>query len=366
MDPIPLLHVLLAATSSHPSLVEGAPGEAAAAEVCRAAMQRSGLDVVVQPVRGDRSNVIGVLEGRAAGPSVMFCGHLDTVGVTGMVDPFVPRVEQGRLYGRGAQDMKGGVAAMIAAASVLAKDWSRGRFIVAGVVDEEHEASAPKRSCASGVLTPPSSPSRPICRWPSRTRASRGLTSRRAAAPRSSRPAEGRDAILRMGRVLQALERLDRDVQARPPAALVGTASLHASIIAGGLELSSYPDRCRLQMERRAVSGETAETVTREVDDLLAAPWRPRIGIRCVRAPGDLSPRVSARPVAPARRNRSSGALGGGPPERALGHVVLDRCRHPWRGRDSDRAVWSRRRRPAQPDRVRERRGRLRVPGCAG
>src|SRR5712691_8304527 len=104
MDPLPLLCDLIAANSVNPSLVSGAPGEAAAAEVCRAAMARLGLDVIVQPVQTDRPNVIGVLDGRLAGPSVMLCGHLDTVGVEGMTDPFVPRVENGRLYGRGAQD----------------------------------------------------------------------------------------------------------------------------------------------------------------------------------------------------------------------------------------------------------------------
>src|SRR4029453_16414634 len=85
-------------------------------------------------------NVVGVLDGRESGPSVMLCGHLDTVGVEGMPDPFVPRLENGRLYGRGAQDMKGGIAAMIAAAGVLAPSWTRGRLVVATVVDEEHES----------------------------------------------------------------------------------------------------------------------------------------------------------------------------------------------------------------------------------
>ena len=93
MDPLPLRD-LVAANSVNPSLVPGAPGEAEAAEVARAAMAGAGLDVVLQEAAPGRPNVIGVLEGRAPGPSVMFCGHLDTVGVEGMTDPFVPRVEQ--------------------------------------------------------------------------------------------------------------------------------------------------------------------------------------------------------------------------------------------------------------------------------
>ena len=85
----------------------------------------------------------------------------------------------------------------------------------------------------------------------------------RGRAAHGSRPREGRDAILRMGRVLHELEALDRRLQAAPPHPLMGTASLHASIIDGGRELSSYPDRCALKLERRTVSGETDARVTR-------------------------------------------------------------------------------------------------------
>src|ERR1051326_9159546 len=103
MDPLPVLRDLVAANSVNPSLVPGAAGEAQAAEVARAAMTRAGMDVTMQVVRPGRPNVIGVLEGREPGPAVMLCGHIDTVGIEGMVDPFVPRIEKGRLYGRGAQ-----------------------------------------------------------------------------------------------------------------------------------------------------------------------------------------------------------------------------------------------------------------------
>src|SRR5262249_23813074 len=83
--------------------------------------------------------------------------------------------------------------------------------------------------------------------------------------------AEGRDAILRLGRVLARLEALDRELQARPPHPLVGTGSLHASFIEGGRELSSYPDRATLQMERRTLPGEAETTAVEEVRAILAA-----------------------------------------------------------------------------------------------
>ena len=120
-----------------------------------------GLDVEMQEVAPGRPNVVGVLEGRAPGPSLMFCGHLDTVGTEGMVDPFNPVVRDGRLYGRGAQDMKGGVAAMIDAARIIAAEGlAAGRLIVAAVIDEEYEslgadALVTRWSADAAVVTEP-------------------------------------------------------------------------------------------------------------------------------------------------------------------------------------------------------------------
>src|SRR5262249_44398073 len=83
------------------------------------------------------------------------------------------------------------------------------------------------------------------------------------------RPRDGRDAILRMGRVLARLERLDRDLQAKAPHPILGTASPHAPIIDGGRELSSYPDACRLQLERRTIPGEGDAPIDAEVSRIL-------------------------------------------------------------------------------------------------
>src|SRR5262249_25555379 len=118
MDPaLRLLRDLVAINSVNPTLVPGAPGEREIADVIAHELQRSGLDVSVEQVADGRPNVVGVREGRAKGPTLMFCGHTDTVGVAGMDEPFTPRERGGRLYGRGAQDMKGGVAAMMSAAA---------------------------------------------------------------------------------------------------------------------------------------------------------------------------------------------------------------------------------------------------------
>jgi len=266
MDPLPLLRDLVAVNSINPSLVPGAPGEGAVAEVVADGLRRAGLEVARQEAAPGRPNVIGVLDGRDPGPAVMLCGHLDTVGVDGMTDPFVPRIEGDRLYARGAQDMKGGVASMIAAAGALANGWTRGRLIVAAVVDEEHmslgaEALVREWRADAAIVTEPTDLALAV--------GHKGFAwievVTRGRAAHGSRPAEGRDAIVRMGRVLAALEALDRDLQSRPEAAFQGTGSLHASSITGGRELSVYPDLCSMILERRTVSGEDQGTVEREI-----------------------------------------------------------------------------------------------------
>src|SRR4030095_8032892 len=122
MDPaMRLIRDLVAINSVNPTLVPGAPGEREVANAIAAEMRRIGLDVTIEEVAPGRPNVVGVLEGKSRGRSLMFCGHTDTVGVTGMSDPFTPVERDGRLYGRGSQDMKGGVAAMIDAARVVSE-----------------------------------------------------------------------------------------------------------------------------------------------------------------------------------------------------------------------------------------------------
>ena len=92
----------------------------------------------------------------------------------------------------------------------------------------------------------------------------------RGRAAHGSRPLDGRDAILRMGRVLSRLERLDQDLQSRRPHPIMATGSLHGSLIGGGRELSSYPDRCTLQMERRTIAGEPDTLPLEEVLAILS------------------------------------------------------------------------------------------------
>ena len=271
-DPcIHLLQQLVAIDSVNPSLVEGAAAETRIAEAIAAHMQRIGLEVHLQEVAPGRPNVIGVLDSGIAGPSLMLCGHTDTVGVEGMASPFTPSIRDGRLYGRGAQDMKGGVAAMIDAARVVRESGlSRGRLIIAAVVDEEFASIGADElvkawRADAAVVTEPTDLQIGVGHkgfvWVEIETAGR--------AAHGSRPKDGRDAILRMGRVLSRLESLDRTLQARPAHPVMATPSLHASIIEGGREWSVYPDRCVLQLERRTVAGESHAAVESEIRDIL-------------------------------------------------------------------------------------------------
>jgi acetylornithine deacetylase len=272
-DPtINLLQKLIAIDSVNPSLVSGAAGEKEIANCIAKEFEASGMDVEIQPVSGDRANVIGLIEGAEKGRSLMLCGHMDTVGVAGMQEPFHPVQKDGRIYGRGSQDMKGGLAAMMAAAVHLAKTGglAAGQLMVAAVVDEEYasigaEALVTKWKADAAVVGEPTDMKIAVghkgFEWVEVTT--------EGVAAHGSRPADGRDAILRMGRVLSRLEKLDRELQSREPHPIHGTASLHASIISGGRELSTYPDQCVLRMERRTIRGEPEQCGFAEVENIL-------------------------------------------------------------------------------------------------
>ena len=267
-----LLRDLVAIDSVNPTLVPGAAGEAAIATRLVREFEAIGLQVEVQEVVPGRPNVVATLEGRAPGRSLMLCGHIDTVGVTGMTAPFTPVEQGGRLHGRGAQDMKSGVAAMIDAVRVVAASGglATGRVVVACVVDEEHssigaDALVTRWRADAAVVTEPTDLDIAVAHkgfeWAQVDTVGR--------AAHGSRPADGVDAILHMGRVLHALQELGTRLQAGTLHPRLGAASLHASLIEGGRELSSYPDRCMLQLERRTLPGESPGVLAAELDAIL-------------------------------------------------------------------------------------------------
>lgn len=273
-DPVlDLLARWVAIDSVNPSLVPGARGEREMALAVAAELTRLGCTVELDEILPGRPNVVGTLEGRTPGPTLLLCGHIDTVSVEGMAAPFAPEVRDGRLYGRGAYDMKCGVAAMVDAVRLIqeAGGLAAGRLLVAGVMDEEHaslgtQALARRVKADAAIVTEPTELALVVTHkgfaWVEVETA--------GIAGHGSRPEQARDAILDMGRVLGRLERLDRELAAGTPHPLLGRASLHASLISGGRELSSYPDHCTAQLERRTLPGEPEAGFLDEVEGLLA------------------------------------------------------------------------------------------------
>jgi acetylornithine deacetylase len=269
---IELLRELVAIDSVNPSLAPGAAGESAIAERVATELRACGFDVRVSDVAPGRTNVVAVLEARQHGRALMLCGHSDTVGVEGMTAPFDPVERDGKLFGRGAQDMKGGVAAILDAARTIAERslLRAGRLVVAIVADEEYasigaEAMAGEYQCDGAIVCEPTDLAVGIghkgFEWAEVT--TEGI------AAHGSRPDDGVDAIVMMGRVLAELEQLERSFEVRTPHPLLGRASVHASLISGGRELSTYPDRCTLSVERRTIAGEDEGVLLVELNAML-------------------------------------------------------------------------------------------------
>ena len=274
---IRLLRDLIALDSVNPALVPGGAGEGAVAERVAAALLAAGIDVEVTEAAPGRPNVVGVIEGRAPGRTLMLCGHMDTVGVEGMAAPFDPIARDGRLYGRGSQDMKSGLAALIDAATAMARrgGLAAGRLIAAAVVDEEHasagaEALVKVHTADGAVVTEPTN-----LRMATAHKGFEWVeVETRGRAAHGSRPEHGRDAILHMGRILGRLEAVEIELRAGPTHTRLGRASLHASTIHGGQAFSVYPDRCVLGVERRTVTGEASDIGLTEVRAALSALGR--------------------------------------------------------------------------------------------
>ena len=259
--------------SVNPSLSPGGKGEAELGTYVADVLSDLGLDVKLYKLKPDRVNVVGILKGAGEGRSLLLNAHLDTVGVDGMIiDPFGAEIRNGRLYGRGSQDMKGSLAAMMGAAKAFVDTGIElaGDLIITGVADEEYASIGSEDlvrhvSADGAIVTEPTDLS--LCR------AHRGFiwheveTFGRAA--HGSRFKEGVDANMRMGRFLAQLDNLEQELRNRPAHPLVGPPSLHAARIRGGLEISTYAAHCLLEIERRTNPGETESQATAEIQSII-------------------------------------------------------------------------------------------------
>lgn len=319
-----LLAQLVGIPSVNPDLVPGAAGEAAIADFCAAWLAARGFEVHRLEQRPGRPSIVGVARGAGGGRSLMLNGHYDTVTLAGYSgDPLAAERRGGKLYGRGAFDMKSGVAAMMVAAARAKDAGLAGDLLVACVADEEHASFGTEEVVTAfrtdaAIVTEPSNLELVV--------AHKGFAWFEVVvhgrAAHGSRPELGMDAIAKAGRFLVALEGWDRRLRANPTHPRLGSGSVHASLIQGGQELSSYPAECRISLERRTVPGETGDSVAAELrailDDIAATDpaFRAELHRGLVRPPFEVAggaPVVQAIQAAATRRMGQMPPLRGEP-----------------------------------------------------
>lgn len=276
-----LVAELVAIDSVNPDLVPGGAGELEIARFIAAWLEAAGVEVRIDEIAPGRANAIGVARGRGGGRSLLLNGHTDTVGHDGYARPLEPRVEGDRLYGRGSFDMKGGTAAALWACAQAARIELDGDVTVVAACDEEFgsigtQAVAEQLWADAAIVTEPTALEVTV--------AHKGFAwleiDVAGHAAHGSQPRLGVDAIAKSGRVLTGIEELGRRLAEGDAHPLLGTGSLHASLIEGGQELSSYPERCLIQLERRTVPGESAEIVEQQVRELVFAAAQADPGLR--------------------------------------------------------------------------------------
>lgn len=272
-DPIALLKDLVSINSVNPDLVPGGAGEGRIADFCAAWFLERGFEVHRVEAHPGRPSIVGIARGSGGGRSLMFNGHLDTVTIGSYDgDALAPVVRDGKLFGRGSFDMKGGVAAMMVAAARAKERGIRGDILVACVADEEYASFGTEQVVArfkadAAIVTEPSHLELTV--------AHRGFAwfevTVHGRAAHGSRPELGIDAIAKAGKFLVALEEYDKRLRADPSHPLLKSGSVHASLISGGEEISSYPAECRISLERRTVPGESSASVAVELQAIIDA-----------------------------------------------------------------------------------------------
>lgn len=273
-DAISLLSDLVRIPSVNPRMSAGA-GEEEIARYLAERLRALGLTPTVTEVHPRRPNVLVTLQGRPGGPHLLFEAHTDTVSPShGQPEPFSPRLEGDRLYGRGSCDTKASVAAMFLALQHILP--SRGRetsVSLAFTMGEELGHEGVTHLLGSGFRTDVAVVGEPtgldvvtahkgVFRW-------KLVASGRAA--HSSNPQEGVNAIVKMAVIVRAIhDRLAPQISLRTHP-LVGAPTISVGRIEGGLQVNVVPDRCSIDVDRRTLPGETWAQVRGEVEALISS-----------------------------------------------------------------------------------------------
>ncbi|KAF2732025.1 acetylornithine deacetylase [Polyplosphaeria fusca] len=273
-DPVSLTQTLVSINSVNPGLDSNAvAGETTIAQYIAAWLQHRDIETHwIEPTKG-RPSIVGVVRGSGEGKSLMFNGHIDTVAVVGYDgDPFSGKIKDGRLYARGSADMKAGIAAAMIALANSKRLKLRGDVIFAGVADEEANSIGTEELLKAGWRADGALVSEPSNL--DIVNAHKGFVwlevDIHGVAAHGSRFDLGVDAIAKAGYFLVELDkysrRLQQDTADKSPADIP---SVHASIIKGGVEASTYPASCTITIERRTIPGETVENVKQELLEVL-------------------------------------------------------------------------------------------------
>ncbi|QDU40794.1 Acetylornithine deacetylase [Maioricimonas rarisocia] len=231
-----------------------------------------------------RANVLARYDGPAAGPTLVLDAHQDTVPVDGMViPPFTPEIRDGRIYGRGACDIKGGMAAMLAAFARLVRERPAGSasVVMSCTCDEEatqlgvHDLIRRWREAPETTQILPVAPTAAVVAEPTDLNvvvahrgASRWKIRTTGKACHSSDPSRGENAIYKMARILSCLEEYAAKLPTLVPAhPLCGQATLSVGLVAGGVSVNTVPAECTIEIDRRVVPGEDGMAAIRAVGD---------------------------------------------------------------------------------------------------
>lgn len=280
---------LVRINSINPAFSGGSTDERQVAAYVRGAMEALGMETHAHEPAPGRVSVVGRLRGTGGGRSLMLYAHHDTVGIEGMPDPWSAEVRDGRMYGRGAYDMKCGLAACLAAVKSLVDAGTplAGDLLIASVADEE-EASLGMmevlrhHTAAAAVVTEPTELTMVV--------AHKGFcwieVETQGRAAHGSGWQVGIDANMHMGRVLARLDALGARLVASERHPVVGPPSLHAATLQGGTGWSTYAAGCTLRIERRTTPGETEADAVAQiqaiVDELAAQDPAFRATVRPV------------------------------------------------------------------------------------
>jgi acetylornithine deacetylase len=263
---------LIQIDTRNPSLSTDGSGEVKCVEFLAELYDKLGLEYKIDKLSSTQANIVTKIRGKGNGKTLLLNAHMDTVGIDGMQEPFSGKVVENKIFGRGSQDMKGSLAAMITVAKAI-KDNNielEGDLLIAAVADEEYGSIGTmdlvkKYPADAAIVTEPTGFSL--------VTAHRGFIwyeiETIGKAAHGSKYDVGIDANMHMGRILAELDKAEIKLHSMKPDPLVGLPSMHTSLINGGTDISTYSAKCILKVERRTVPGENEQDITNELQNII-------------------------------------------------------------------------------------------------